>query len=110
VPPQTVKAPNGHGVFTATVVEKGAKKTMTWHLTFARLSGPATAAHIHKAGKGKSGPVIVPLCGPCKSGAHGTIAVIESTVNAIEKGLAYVNVHTAKNPAGEIRGQLAVTS
>jgi hypothetical protein len=28
-------------------------------------------------------------------------------VTAIEKGGAYVNVHTAKNAAGEIRGQIA---
>jgi hypothetical protein len=27
-------------------------------------------------------------------------------LNALESGASYVNVHTKKNPAGEIRGQL----
>jgi len=27
-------------------------------------------------------------------------------LTALEAGRAYVNVHTAKNPAGEIRGQI----
>ena len=53
-----------------------------------------------------AGPVIVPLCAPCKSGAQGKATVDSSVLNALESGRAYVNVHTKKNPAGEIRGQL----
>jgi hypothetical protein len=29
-----------------------------------------------------------------------------SVLTALENGRAYVNVHTARNPAGEIRGQV----
>ena len=43
--------------------------TLTWTLTFAHLSGPATAAHIHMGLRGKAGAVLVPLCGPCTSPA-----------------------------------------
>ena len=81
---------------------------LKWKLTFAKLTGPATAAHIHMAAKGKAGDVVVPLCGPCTSGATGTATVTASEITAFKKHLFYVNVHTAKNPNGEIRGQLAV--
>src|SRR2546430_17592809 len=67
----------GTGSFTGTVVEKGKSKTLTWKLTFKGLTGPALAAHVHMAAKGVSGPVVVPLCGPCKSGAHGTAKITE---------------------------------
>jgi hypothetical protein len=102
IPKQAVKAPAAHGAFTATL--KG--KKLTWKLTFSKLSGPATAAHIHMAGMGKAGGVVVALCGPCKSGMSGTATVPAAVLKAFPKHLLYVNVHTAKNPAGEIRGQL----
>jgi Cu/Zn superoxide dismutase len=102
IPKQAVKAPAAHGAFTATL--KG--KKLTWKLTFSKLSGPATAAHIHMAGMGKAGGVVVALCGPCKSGVSGTATVSAAVLKAFPKHLLYVNVHTAKNPAGEIRGQL----
>jgi len=98
----------GTGSFTGTVVEKRKSKTLTWKLTFKGLSGPATAAHIHVGKKGKAGNVIVPLCTPCKSGAHGSAKVTEAIVNALEHHKAYANVHTAKYPNGEIRGQISV--
>ena len=73
---------------------------------FARLTGRAVAAHIHIGRAGRAGPVAVALCGPCRSGQRGTRAVNAATLAALEAGRAYVNVHTARNPAGEIRGQL----
>src|SRR2546422_10749714 len=59
VPKQAVKSPAAHGLFKATL----SGTTLKWTLTFAKLSGAATAAHIHMAAKGVSGAVIVPLCG-----------------------------------------------
>ncbi len=102
-----VPAPKGvsvraGGKFTATL--SGSK--LSWTLTFKNLTGKATAAHIHMARRGKAGPVLVPLCGPCKSGVSGKAVVPTSVVNALKKGDAYVNIHTVKNPAGEIRGQI----
>jgi hypothetical protein len=102
IPKQAVKAPAANGAFTATL--SGNK--LKWKLTFSKLSGPATAAHIHLAAKGKAGNVLIPLCGPCKSGVSGTAAVNGAVMKDFTKQLLYVNVHTAKNPAGEIRGQL----
>ena len=92
------------GKFTATVT--GTK--VTWKLTFSHLTGPATAAHIHAGKKGVPGAVIVPLCGPCSSPASGTGTLTTAQLNQMKNGGTYVNVHTAKYPNGEIRGQLAV--
>ena len=103
IPKQVVKTPNAHGLFKG--VRTGT--TLKWKLTFAKLSGPATAAHIHMAAKDKSGPIVVPLCGPCSSGMTGTATLTADQMAAFKKHLLYVNVHTDKNPAGEIRGQLA---
>ena len=55
---------------------------------------------------GKAGNVLVPLCGPCKSGMSGTATMPAPLLKTIQKHCTYVNVHTAKNPNGEIRGQL----
>ena len=104
--PRGVPAGAG-GTFTLTLTDTAGKHTATWKLTFHNLSGKAAAAHIHKGRPGKAGPVIVPLCGPCRSGLTGSAKISEAVVVAIENGVAYVNVHTAKNAAGEIRGQVA---
>lgn len=104
VPKQVVKDAAAHGLFKGTL--SGSK--LTWKLTFAKLTGPATAAHIHMAAKGQSGNVVVPLCGPCTNGQTGTSTLSASVLVAFKKHLLYVNVHTDKNPNGEIRGQLAV--
>ena len=73
-------------------------------------TGKAIAAHIHSGVRGKPGPVIVPLCAPCRSGARGQTKVDVSVVSALESGRTYVNVHTKKNQAGEIRGQLGAAA
>jgi hypothetical protein len=101
-PKQAVKAPAANGSFTSTV----SGNTLKWKLTFSKLSGPATAAHIHLGAKGKAGNVLVPLCGPCKSGVSGSVKLTGALKADFTKHLLYVNVHTAKNPAGEIRGQV----
>jgi len=64
---------------------------------------------VEQVGAGKAGAVIVPLCGPCKSGVTKTVTVSSAVRDAIERNGTYVNVHTAKNLAGEIRGQVKST-
>jgi CHRD domain-containing protein len=103
--PMQDHATNSHGKGTFTGDITGGKLKFT--LKFSGLTGPATAAHIHMGAKGVSGPVVVPLCGPCKATVSKTVPVAASVVAAIKKGKAYVNVHTAKYPNGEIRGQLS---
>jgi hypothetical protein len=112
-PRSEVPAPKGataaSGAFTGTYVENKTGAVLKWKLTFSHLTGKALAAHIHKARAGVSGPVVVPLCGPCHSGQTGTVKITKATVAALEKHNAYVNVHTPKNMGGEIRGQVKVT-
>ena len=102
VPP--AKGGKGTGSFTGTLT--GSK--LVWKLTWTTLSGPANAAHIHLGKAGKAGNVAVPLCAgaTCKSGVHGTVTLKAAVLKALKSGGTYVNVHTAKNPAGEIRGQV----
>ena len=97
--------PDGSG--TAVIRVTGSK--LCWDLKVSRIGTPS-AAHIHRAARGKAGPVVVPLggakfrakgCGV--SPAAGVITLIEQKPSAY-----YVNVHTAKYPAGAIRGQLTI--
>jgi hypothetical protein len=93
--------------------------TITYYVAYGGLSGAAAAAHIHLGDVGANGGVLLPLvAGP--SPMIGTLTAADLTptgsvtdfagaVAAIEAGGTYVNVHTAANPGGEIRGQLAVT-
>ena len=94
------------GLFTGTLNGM----TLTWRLTWRRLSGPATAAHIHMAPRGVPGPVIIPLCAPCTSPETGTATLTTAQVTSLRRAGLYVNVHTTRNPGGEIRGQLTRTS
>jgi CHRD domain len=72
-----------------------------------RLTSEETAAHFHAPGPpGVNAPVIIPL--PPGSPKNGCVTpdLTEDLRRALFQGLWYVNVHTAKNPGGEIRGQV----
>jgi Cu/Zn superoxide dismutase len=108
---QEVPKPKGNvkratGSFTATVAKLGTTGTIAWRLRFSKLTGKAIAAHIHIGRAGRAGPVAVALCGPCRNGQRGTANLTAPTLAALAAGRAYVNVHTPKNPGGEIRGQI----
>lgn len=65
-------------------------------------------AHIHIAGSGKNGPVIVPLV-KTSDGVWSVPPGAKLTADqlkAYQAGDLYVNVHTAANKGGEIRAQL----
>jgi len=110
VPKPTGAMAGAGGTFTAKTVESSSSKTFTWKLTFHNLTGKAGAAHVHMGVKGKPGGVIIALCGPCRSGQTGTAKISSKIEDAMEQGKTYVNVHTAKNAGGEIRGQVKLVS
>jgi hypothetical protein len=70
-----------------------------------------TAAHIHRGKAGANGPVIVTLT---KTGENSfevpaSTFVSDSDYGAYNDNELYVNVHSANNPNGEVRGQLRPT-
>lgn len=69
------------------------------------LTGPITAAHLHRGPAGVAGPVVVAL--PIFAGSLDvTLPFPAADLANLEAGNFYVNLHTAANPGGEIRGQL----
>ena len=98
------------GSGSVTITFDPASKSLTWDGSFSGLTGPATAAHIHGPGEpGKNAGVLVwisekgkPLASPFK----GSATLTDEQVGYLNSGLLYVNVHTAANPGGEIRGQI----
>jgi hypothetical protein len=97
-------SPTGSGL--AVVHLNAAAGTVCW--TFAKVTkiDKPTAAHIHKGKPGTSGPIVVPFGGAYK--AKGCTKAPKKVITAIEEhpGSYYVNIHTAKYPAGAIRGSL----
>lgn len=88
-------------------VEVDARGNMRWTVDHERLSGPVTGAHVHgPAGPGQNGPVLIPLAvGPAAS-SSGQVHLTPEQVTQLGSGQWYVNLHTERHPAGEIRGQL----
>ena len=80
---------------------------ISWKLTYSGLSGPATAAHFHgPAETGKNAGVAVAIPNAGSSPAEGSATLTDAQAADLEAGKYYVNVHTAANPGGEIRGQV----
>jgi CHRD domain-containing protein len=67
-----------------------------------------TASHIHMGAAGANGPVIVPFTktGDNTFASSPDAKLTEEQYAAYKAGNLYVNVHSAKNPGGEIRGQI----
>jgi hypothetical protein len=101
VPPNTSA---GTGTVTATF-DTGTKE-LSWKGDYSGLSGPATAAHFHgPADAGKNAGVAVAIK-PSTSPFSGSAKLTDTQAADLLAGRWYVNVHTAANPGGEVRGQL----
>lgn len=101
VPPNDSK---GSGSLTATYDD--ASKQLSWKGNLSGLSGPATAAHFHAGEAGKNGGVVVPIPGADKGAFEGSATLTDAQAADMLAGKWYVNIHTAANKGGEIRGQL----
>lgn len=83
----------------------------TFTVVFYGLGSNQAAAHIHAPGVvGVNAPVIISLGNP--GGTANTITgggtLTLAQLNQLKAGQAYINVHSANFPGGEIRGQLAL--
>jgi hypothetical protein len=80
---------------------------LSWSVTHSGLSGAVTGAHIHgPAGPGQNAGVVVPFTNVSASPITGEARITAEQAGQLSSGQWYVNLHTAANPNGEIRGQL----
>ena len=95
-----------------TVTLDGATVTVTG--SFAGLTGDYQASHIHGGAAGENGGVVQGLMptlntdnrGGTFEAAMNTFTVRPTFADSLRAGLAYVNIHSAASPSGEIRGQI----
>lgn len=79
-------------------------KTVAWKITYSGLTGDASAAHFHgPAAVGANAGPAVDISGKI---AEGSAPVTDQQIADLQAGKWYLNIHTAKFPDGEIRGQL----
>lgn len=85
-------------------------KKLTWDAHYDGLTGPATMAHFHgPAPVGKAAGVMIPIPMPINSPIRGEATLTDDQAKELTGGMTYFNVHTAKNPKGEIRGQVMLS-
>jgi len=93
---------------------------------FRGLTGTPSMVHLHNAASGANGPIVANLTPVLAARSRGgrvqttlvasdvvgplgqTTNPILSLINEMAAGRIYVNVHTAANPAGELRGQISL--
>jgi len=118
---------SGRGMFRAKINNDATE--ISYELTYGPLEGLAMASHIHFGQRGVAAGVSAFLCGgggkPACPPAGGTVTGVivaadvvgpaaqgiaagelDELIEAILRGVTYVNVHTDKHPSGEIRGQI----
>jgi len=112
VPPKRSGLPyriNCGGGAVGTVPGAPGQWRLIWRLSVSHLSGPATGAFIHLASPGQSAAPSFKLCSPCLPVSHGVMALSSTHAATLSTSQEYVDVATAKNPNGEIRGQITRT-
>jgi hypothetical protein len=105
---QEVPPNSSPGTGTAVFTLDTASRHLTWKVTYAQLTGPAAAAHIHgPAAPGANAGVVVNLApNGVANPIEGSATLSAAQVSDLLAGKDYVNIHTAANKGGEIRGQI----
>ncbi|MBE2255870.1 MAG: CHRD domain-containing protein [Ignavibacteria bacterium] len=106
--PSVVTGAKGTGSFTLT------RGGLGFNISVNGLSGSIAAAHFHMGDVGVNGPVVKDITSSISgNNINGywrptdmTQPLVDSLLNALLMGKLYVNIHTAANPNGEIRGQV----
>ncbi len=80
-----------------------------WKIDYAGLTGDVTGAHFHgpaNIGQTAGAQVSIAAIGEPSGTFIDFWPISEQQKTDLLAGLWYVNIHTARNPAGEIRGQV----
>ena len=102
-----VPANSSKGTGTVTANYDTSTKQLSYTVDYSGLSGPATAAHFHgPAAAGQNAGVAVAIAAPLASPIKGSVTVNDAQQSDLMSGKWYVNIHTAANKGGELRGQL----
>jgi hypothetical protein len=107
-PDQEVPKPGPAGARGRAVLDVDSyQHRVCYNLDYQGVSKP-TGAHIHHGRAGTNGPVVVPL----DRGDEGCVGADRGLLRQIQASPHefYVNIHTAENPDGAIRGQLEYPS
>lgn len=102
VSPQTVTTITGNGEVILTL--SGTTLTVTG--TFSGMSSAATVAHLHNGPPAQPGPVVHTLqVSTAPAGdINATLELTPEQVTALKQNALYVQIHSANNPGGELRG------
>jgi Cu/Zn superoxide dismutase len=106
---QEVPPVAGGGTAAGTFTLNPATKELTWSVTYKGLSADPTAAHIHgPAAMGANAGVAINLApNGVKNPLEGKATLTDAQLADLTSGKDYLNIHTANNKGGEIRGQIA---
>lgn len=112
-PSQEVPANNSTASGTADVTYNKESHMLAYKVNWSGLTGAATMAHIHgTAPKGVNAGVkkdLSPVLAKSMSGSFSDSVMIDGSAikeDSLLSGMYYFNIHTAKYPGGEIRGQI----
>ena len=98
------------GTFSGTFTPS--TKALNYTVTYAGLTGPATAAHLHYGDAKHTTPApTVPFTGvpSAASGTFsGTVTLNAMQADSLKAGRIYANIHTTANSGGELRANLTV--
>ncbi|MEZ5416421.1 MAG: CHRD domain-containing protein [Vicinamibacterales bacterium] len=110
---------------TAEVFVNLATQAVNYEIEIFNMPSGTTAGHFHVGGPGLAGPVVVDLAPPVNASndfaLRGSaspsqlrarpdqgIRSWDDFIQSLVGGQVYVNIHSAVNPGGELRGQLTV--
>jgi hypothetical protein len=107
-PAQEVPPTASAGTGSATVTLDMGTKVANWSVTYSGLTGPAGAAHIHgPAAPGANAGVVANIgANGVASPIQGSTTLTDAQIADLVAGKDYINIHTAANKGGEIRGQI----
>ena len=103
------EVPPVHSMGTGTIDAVLDRETglFRWRINFANLSGPVTAMHIHgPADVGSNAAPLISFNPPFESPWEGRLTLTPAQSAELLAGRWYLNIHTARHPNGELRGQL----